>query len=441
VLHTTNRHLQKTLSPLLAAALLVVGLSGIASAQSNPSDDRTADLLKKVQELETSLAAIKAELAHLDRGNSATVAAPVPPTPAPIPAMLPPPETVAVGALTPDSSQGDSHTLGPLEFRGYSDFSFGRPVFSALPAGGLSGTPQSFNLGDFDLFVNARMGDHLSMLGELLVTSDFTNQFGAEMDRLMLTYSANKYFQISAGKYHTAIGYYTNEFGRARFFQTATGVPVMFTDEDDGGILPVHSIGLTANGAIPSGNMGLHWVAEVANGMSTQNNGAEPIQNFVDENNGKAFNIALYARPEGARGLDVGVSFYRDTLHPFGLASVQQRIYSAHAAVIRPHLELIAEGILMQHDPAWTNRNFNTYAGYGQTSYKIHQFRPYFRYDYQNVPSSDPILGAVGRRNGPSAGVRYDFSDFVGLKVQYGLLSVRSGPSVNAVQAQLAFAF
>ncbi len=418
---------RKVLSWLFAATLL---LAGTAAAQTSAPDERTAQLQKKVEDLEASLAAIKAELAQ----SSAAVAAPAIPAtpPSPAPAVAPDAALAAAG-------QSDEHTLGPLEFRGYSDFTFGRPIFSALPPGGLAGSSQSFNLGDFDLFVNTRMGDHLSALAELLVTSDFSNEFSAEMDRLMLTYTANKYFKISAGKYHTAIGYYTNAFYRARYFQTATGAPILFTDEDDGGIIPLHGIGLSATGELPSGRLGLHWVAEVSNGVSHRN--VEPIQNFVDENNGKAVNFALYARPEGVQGVDIGGSFYRDLQHPEGLGSIEQRIYSAHAAMVRPHLELIAEGVLLQHDLLSINHNFNTVSVYGQASYKFGKVRPYFRYEYQNIPASDPIFGAIGRMSGPSLGARYDFSDFAAFKLQYGLLGVRSGPSTNAFQAQLAFAF
>jgi hypothetical protein len=426
--------MKSLLSPPLAAALLIAGFAALGAAQTPAPDDRNAELLKKVEDLEKSLSAVKAELAQ--RGLMA--AAPVSPAATPAPA----PESGSTAAqLASGISQNDSHTLGPLQFRGYSDFGIGRPLFEKLPPGGLTGTTQSFTLGDFDLFVTARLNDHLTMLGEALITSDFTNEFAAEMDRLMMTYSVNKYLSVSAGKYNTAIGFYTNEFHRARYFQTTTSRPFLFADEDNGGILPVHSIGLSATGAVPSGTVGLHWVAEIANGRGSRDAGTVPLQNFVDENNGKAFNVALYARPQWAQGLNVGVSFYRDRLHPAGLASIEQRIYSSHAAFIRPHVELIGEGVLLQHNPYGTSHNFNTVSGYGQASYLIHQIRPYFRYEYQNIPASDPIFGAIGRLNGPSAGIRYDFSDFASFKVQYGRLATRSGPSTNAVQAQIAYAF
>jgi len=302
----------------------------------------------------------------------------------------------------------------------------------------LSKSTNGFSLGDFDLFTTARMGNHFSMLGELLITSDFSNEVTAEMDRLLLSYSANDYFKISAGKYNTAIGFYTNEFHRARFFQTATSKPLMFADEDNGGILPVHSIGVSATGKIPSGDLGLHWIAEVANGRGSS--GGPTGQNFVDENNGKGVNLALYARPSAWNGFQTGVSMYRDRLHPASFVPVDQRIYTAYAAMIRPHLELITEGTLLQHEST-DHDQFNTVSTYAEASYLFGRLRPYFRYEYQNVPNSDPVFIGFGRKDGPSMGMRFEWSDFVNFKLQFGRLGVRSGVTANDVQAQLAFAF
>jgi len=68
-----------------------------------------------------------------------------------------------------------------LLFRGYSDFGYGRPLFEKRPEGGLRGSTNFFTLGDFDLFVSAQISDRLSVLGEALITSDFSNSFGIMM--------------------------------------------------------------------------------------------------------------------------------------------------------------------------------------------------------------------------------------------------------------------
>jgi hypothetical protein len=401
------------------------------------SDDATAALLKRVTELEKSLAEVKSQL------SAQPTAVPTPLAPAPPIAASPTPvgPTPSPAAIDTDQApKEDNHTLGPLQFRGFSDFGFGRPLFEKMPETGLPGSPESFTVGDFDLFVNANMGDRLKVLGEVLVTSDFTNSFGAEIDRLMLSYKVNDRLTVSLGKFNTAIGYYTNEFHRARYFQTATSRPILFADEDNGGILPLHSIGMSATGPIPSGHLGLHWVAEIANGRSLQNNGV-PVQNFVDENNGKATNFALYARPDWIHGFQTGVSFYRDTIHPAGIASLDQHIYSAHVALVRPHLELIGESVLLQHISTISSARFNSTSSYAQASYKMGLVRPYFRYEYQNMAVGDPVFGLLGRENGPSAGFRFDVSDFSCLKIQYGRLALRSGNSANDVQAQVAIVF
>src|SRR5207248_2601980 len=155
-----------------------------------------------------------------------------------------------------------------------------------LPEGGVPASKNSFNIGDLSLFITSQLTQKLSFYSELLITSDFTNQFGAELDRMVLQYKANDNFEVGVGKYNTALGYYTNAFHRARFFQTATGRPFIYSDEDNGGVLPVHSLGLTTTGKVPSGKLGLHWVAEISNGRASDPLVA-PIQNYADENNHK----------------------------------------------------------------------------------------------------------------------------------------------------------
>jgi hypothetical protein len=183
---------------------------------------------------------------------------------------------------------------------------------------------RSFQIADFHLFVTARLSDDWSFLSELLITSDFSNEASAELDRMYFQYNPNKYLRVGLGKFNTSIGYYLNQFHRAKFYQTATGRPLMFSDEDNGGILPVHQIGVSFQGEIPSGALGLHYIGEIANGRSFNRSSAE-VQNFADGNNFKAVNVGLFIQPDAAPGLDAGFSVYRDTLEPDGLGKVGKR--------------------------------------------------------------------------------------------------------------------
>ena len=112
-----------------------------------------------------------------------------------------------------------------------------------------------------------------------------------------------------AGRYHTAIGYYNTAYHHSTWLQTATGRPFLFKFEDDSGILPIHNVGVSVTGIIPSGRLGLHYIAEVGNGRASSSPNAEPVQNTVDENNGKSFNLRILFRPTGVRGLQAGFPF------------------------------------------------------------------------------------------------------------------------------------
>ena len=418
------------------ALWLVAVVIGSAPAMAQTADSEapgTRDvpvqvLLKRIEELEASQKQMQQKIDQLTGQTMRTT----PPQPAPAPA----PVVEQVAQSVPD----DDHvtTLGPLHLQAFSDFDFGRPWFEKPPPGGLAGTTNSFTVGDFDLFTNTRISDQWNVVGELLVTSDYTNETSIEIDRLLLTYKASDYFQISFGKYNTDIGYYTNAFHRAHFFQTAISRPVMFADEDNGGILPVHNIGLTATGLIPSGALGLHWTVDIANGRSET--AAEPIQNFNDENNGKAVNFALASNPAWLPGLHLGASFYVDTIHPFFAPSMRETIPAAYLDYVGTKLEWLNEMAVVTHSVLDSSRVYHGFTSYSQVSWGFGRTRPYFRYDYQNVASSDPVFGSLGRESGPSVGVERRVSRYLIAKTQYGWLTMLSR-TTGAVDGQLAFAF
>jgi hypothetical protein len=423
-----------------ALAWLVAAVIGAAPAPAQTADAEAPGdkdvpvkaLLKRIEELEASQKQMQQTIDQLKGATPAQALVP-PVGPGPLPAPV-------QASAAADSASDEEHvtSLGPLKLQAFGDFEFGRPWFAQIPPGGFASSTNSFTMGDFDLFTNTRISDHLSVLGELLITSDFTNETSLEIDRMLLTYKASDYFQISFGKYNTDIGYYTNAFHRAHFFQTAISRPIMYADEDDGGILPVHNIGITATGKIPSGPWGLQWTAEIANGRSET--AAEPVQNFTDENNGKAVNFALASSPVWLPGFHFGASFYVDTIHPFIAPSMRETIPAAYIVYVSPKLEWLNEMAVLTHAVLDSSRVYHTVTSYSQISWGFGRTRPYFRYDYQNAASSDPILGSLGRESGPSVGVERRLSRFLILKGQYGWLTVENH-TTGAVDGQIAYAF
>jgi hypothetical protein len=330
-----------------------------------------------------------------------------------------------------------------MRIRGFGDVTFHGDT--------QKGDTTSFTLGQLNLFVTSDISEKFKFLSEIVFESGPdniyghvrgpNNVFGVDIERMLVQYSYNDYFNISAGRFHTAIGYYNTAYHHSTWLQTATGRPLLFEFEDRGGILPDHTVGVSASGQIPSGKLGLHYVAEVGNGRESRSPFTEePVQNVLDEQNHKAYNLALFARPESIRGLQAGFSVYRDLLIPGGLPPVNETILAAHAVYIRPSFEWLNEAVVVRHTPEG-QRLFETPGFYTQISKRFGSYRPYFRYQYSNSSDHEPIFPDVGRRQGPSVGLRYDASEFVALKLQYDYTSIRNQEAINALALQLGFTF
>jgi len=399
-----------------ARIALVIALAIIlrpAAAQAQAADDHQLieALLARVQALEAEVKALKDAQARPGEPQPAAPAVPTTPV-----------------------EMGLGGGVGPaLQIHGFADIDYQRP--------GDPLTNGSFALGQLDLFMNSALSDNTSVVGELVTEADDLNAFHVDLERLMVQFRPSDYLNIGVGRYHTAIGYYNTAYHHGTWFQTATGRPFLFRFEDEGGPLPVHGVGVTVNGRIPSGALGLRYVAEVANGRASRSPLVEPVQNTVDENNGKSYNVALLAQPDRLTGFQAGVSMYRDRLEPEGLPRIQQTILAGHVVYHGHGLELLNEAFALRHAPA-VGATVTTPAFYSQIARQFAQrATPYFRYEYFNAPDRESIFGDIGLRKGPSLGVRFDVEPFAALKVQYDRTVRRHADPVNGFATQLAFTF
>jgi hypothetical protein len=342
--------------------------------------------------------------------------------------------TAAATAATMQDAMNEPNLAGlpGMQIRGFSDFRF---LASDAP-----GKPNSFALGQFNLFITSRLSSKFSVLSEVVVEADSTNAVGIDLERLLLQYSANDRFHLSLGRYHSAIGYYNTAYHHSTWLQTTVDRPFLFAFEDQGGILPIHNVGLTATGSIPSGELGLHYVAEMGNGRASRNPLAEPVQNAQDEDNRKSYNFEIFARPPSVRGMQAGFSMYRDMLYPQGSPRIQQTIFAGHAIYQRPDFEFLNEVVVLRHALA-SGAVLHIPAFYSQISRAFGRVRPYFRYEYMNVPARDRFYGDVGLLHGPIGGVRYDLTEAAAFKLEYFRDMRRDLNAVNGLRTQFSFAF
>jgi hypothetical protein len=302
----------------------------------------------------------------------------------------------------------------------------------------LPSTPNSFAIGQFALFVTSTLNDHFSVLAEIVMESSGANtRVITDLERLQVTFRLNDHLRLSAGRYHTGIGFYNAAFHHGSYFETPIGRPRVFAFEDEGGVLPVHEVGVSARGSVPKTGNALHYLAEVGNGRSWD---ASEDAEGRDQNPSKSSNLGLALRPERWRGIEIGGSSYRDTIPHPTLGDVAHRIDNAYAVYRTPAVEVMAEWLRLSHHTL-DGRAFSNLAGYAQVSRAWGKLRPYYRFDRLTIDPGTPFIGNLGSYSANIVGLRLDPAEWVGLKAQYERADEHGHTGVNAVRTQLVFVF
>jgi hypothetical protein len=405
--------------------LLVVATS---SAQDDVHDKNTdAALANRVEQLELELQAVKAQLAANQDHAKADVAAD---------GAVPEPEvdkSDQQGRRT-----GKTSTDGLLSFGAVKTRIFGDVRFTGSD---MKETKNSFQLNDLDFLFNGRLSEKITALAEITFELGEGGLTKTSARRVLLQYVPSDRFKISAGQFQTGIGFYNTAYYHARWLATTADRPLLFQPSDEGGVLPTSLVGVTATGSIPSGALGLSYLAEV--GTSDLHRTSLSEENAViEENRSNAFNVGLIVRPTVLRGLQTGVSYYQGNISPTGLPAIRQTVMAAHLVYQTPRFEFLNEVLdIRQSLNDGSIRVFHTPGAYSQISRQFHSVRPYFRYEYLRADDNNPLFEDVGRRNGPLVGVRYDFSEYAAFKTEYQRVGRDKESSVNSGTVQLDFTF
>ncbi len=359
-----------------------------------------------------------------------------------------------------------------MKFRGFGDVRAFVANQNLAVIGNNPGSPtvatqggnSTFALGVMDLFVTSQISEHFSYLSEIGFEADpGSNNIGVDLERAQLSYTPNDKFSLSMGRTHAMLGYYNTAFHHGTWFQTTIDRPRIFEFEDSGGPLPIHNVGMAAMGKVPSGKLGLHWLAEVGNGKQTYALAAGPAPaNVLADHTGKSTNIGLLARPEKLDGLQAGFDWYQASVVPvvsllpgFGspnfafpnaAGNYRQNIYVAHAIYITPKMELMVEDAEIRDRPrspalallapGGSPRPLYTSGGYAEASHVFGVVRPYVRFQWLNPNFNDPNNAWVGRWVGPTGGVRWDINAFIALKFEasrYAWKNFSADPSGNQI--------
>jgi hypothetical protein len=298
--------------------------------------------------------------------------------------------------------------------------------------------PNTFTLGQVALFMTSAISDRISVLAEVVLEASGENtQVTTDLERLQLTYGFNDYLNVSAGRYHTGIGYYNAAFHHGSYFEIPIGRPQVFAFEDEGGVLPIHEVGVSVRGKVPKTGSAMRYVAEVGNGRRWVDFGGKE---GLDQNQTKSTNVGLSLRPESWRGAEVGGSFYRDAIPVATDHAIAHRITSAYGVYRTPSTEIMTEWLLLFHREQ-SAATYTNNAGYFQASRAIGKIRPYYRYDRLDIDPNTPLIGSTGSSTAHMLGLRIDPAEWVGLKAQYERRRENQRAPFNGAHVQLVFVF
>jgi hypothetical protein len=418
--------------------ILLLFLADLSRAQDGALSER-----ETIQQLVQQVEALKAKVAALESRQQASAPVVADATQQLASPVTPPtPDDTA----PPASLFQELHELRGIQWRGFGEADY-KVLNQRSPElgtyGFVPGSHGNFYTGNFDLLLTARISDKASVLTEMAFGEGDAQSFHVDLERVLFNYDHNDHLRMSFGRYHTGIGYYNTAFHSGSWLQTTADRPLVMEFADDGGVLPTQAVGLSFTGSIPSGRLGLNYLAEYGSSDTIRPdlNGQE----ITDENNGNHVNVGLFARPEAIPGLQIGGSIYHDRISDFTrgpTVRLSQTILNAHIVYIRRGIEFLNEGFLIRHDyeqgPGSTV--YNMPAFYSQISKQFHHVRPFVRYQYINA-NEGSILDDVALRYGPSFGIRYDFSDAIALKTQFDHTVRKGEPDLNGLHMQLAFTF
>ena len=417
----------------IPATVLILLASSLGRAQADsPEHETVQQLVAQVKELQQRVKVLES------RQRGGAVPEPVHDGETTTPAHT------ALGTNQPESQSPDLRERLGIQWRGFGEVNY-KVLDQRLPElgtyGFVPGSAGGFYTGAFDLLLTSKITGKANVLSEIVFEELDAQAFRTDLQRLLFNYDFNDYFKVSVGRYHTAIGYYNTAFHSGTWLQTTADRPLIMEFAADGGFLPTQAVGVSVTGQIPSGALGLNYIAEYGSSdtIRPELNGTATD----DENNGNHINLGLFARPGARSGLQIGGSLYHDRISDFRLGpSVRlgQTIANLHLVYVRHGVEFLNEGFLVRHAYEKSSVVYNMPAFYTQISKRFGQVRPFLRYQYVNAnPGS--LFQDISLRHGPSFGARYDFNDNVAFKTQLDHTLREGQPDLNGLHLQLAFTF
>ncbi len=298
---------------------------------------------------------------------------------------------------------------------------------------------EGFRLGQMVGHVIADLDEGFTFFSEVSVTGKDTG-YSIEVERALVRYDFSDAFKISAGRYHTPLGYWNAAFHHGSWLQTSVARPEMI--KFGSRYMPTHFVGLLAEGGLPSSPLGLGYSVGFGNGRAAN---IARAGDAGDVNDQRAWTASVRSRPVSIVGLELGASFSRDQLLAPDGSDANERIYALHAVLDRDSPEILAEWAHVTHDPATGAADSpGSDAYYIQLGYRLPSsfgsVKPYVRVEQVVVPAEAYVFEPLRLNyDGVVAGVRSVRGIFLALRLEYRYEQFETLKKTNSLYLQLSF--
>lgn len=324
------------------------------------------------------------------------------------------------------------HDPGQAEFSviGFGDISYTTGSF---------GRPDGFVIGQGVAHLVASLDESWTFFGEFTATAKDT-EYSIEVERFIVKYDFSDRYKLSAGRYHTPIGYWNSAFHHGAWLQTSAARPevVKFGSR----IVPIHFVGILLEGNLPSGSLGMNYKAGVGNGRHAN---IARAGDAGDVNSNKAWTVQINAKPQAYFGADAGIGLYQDEIEVATGPDIKESTLSAYLAWTKETPDVLIEYLHSSHELA-TNSSMSgdVDAWFAQVGYRLpgnfHQLKPYARLERTRVDDTDPLLGTDALDyDGSILGIRWDLSHHAALKAEYRNEEFGNNGRENNFRIQLSF--
>jgi opacity protein-like surface antigen len=287
--------------------------------------------------------------------------------------------------------------------------------------------------------LTASLGHSLSVFSEVSATAR-DSEYSLEIERLIVKYEFSDRYKLSAGRYHSPIGYWNQAFHHGAWLQTTVARPEVF--KFGSSIVPIHFVGVLLEGDFTKTELGLGYKVGFGNG---RHQNIARAGDAGDINGDKAWMVQVTSNPRKLRGLNLGLGYYSDEVSLLDGQTVEEGTASAYLVWSNRRAELIAEYLASNHElTAAGGQSGDVHAWYAQFAYQLpdelKDWKPYARFEHTRIDDSDPLLGQAGLEyDAGILGVRWDFNPYAALKAEYRNEEFADTGRENNFRLQLAF--